>query len=228
MTTQLTGLPPSSSEQTVAPNEPVASVPDNFFTMTLQALEEEMLDLSHTLDTLLPQTSSKVVQFISSQLGEGSTTLSRAFAMVSALRLKKSVLMVEAQHTSPLLLPSGQTSVPTGQELSTTDMSPTGEATPSPALSNLFHSPRMHDVFSHLKQRYDLVVIDSPPVAGAVEGLAIARHVDGVLLVVEAESTRWSTVNRVKDRLSKSGANILGVVLNKRRYYIPPFIYKLL
>ena len=60
----------------------------------------------------------------------------------------------------------------------------------------------------------------------SADGLAVASKVDGVILVVEAEKTRWQTVRKVKDSISRVGGNILGVVLNKRRYYIPQSIYK--
>jgi Mrp family chromosome partitioning ATPase len=47
----------------------------------------------------------------------------------------------------------------------------------------------------------------------------------GAILVVEAKYTRWPVMQNCKDRLVSSGANILGVVLNQRRYYIPSFLY---
>jgi Mrp family chromosome partitioning ATPase len=49
--------------------------------------------------------------------------------------------------------------------------------------------------------------------------------VDGVVLVVEAEKTRWPVAETVRDKIKNSGGNILGIVLNKRRYYIPDWIY---
>jgi Mrp family chromosome partitioning ATPase len=50
--------------------------------------------------------------------------------------------------------------------------------------------------------------------------------VDGVVLVVEAEKTRWPVAENVRDKIKGSGGNILGIVLNKRRYYIPEWVYK--
>jgi Mrp family chromosome partitioning ATPase len=49
--------------------------------------------------------------------------------------------------------------------------------------------------------------------------------VDGVVLVVEADKTRWPVAQSVKERIIQHGGNVLGMVLNKRRYYIPGFIY---
>ncbi|MDH3602649.1 MAG: cobalamin biosynthesis protein CobQ, partial [Candidatus Tectomicrobia bacterium] len=65
----------------------------------------------------------------------------------------------------------------------------------------------------------------SPPVTVSADGLAIVRKVDGVVLVVEAENTRWPVVQSVKDRIIKARGNLLGIVFNKRQYHIPPFLY---
>jgi Mrp family chromosome partitioning ATPase len=48
---------------------------------------------------------------------------------------------------------------------------------------------------------------------------------DGVVLVVHAEKTRWEVAQRVKEHLEMANTNILGVLLNKKKYVIPKFIY---
>jgi hypothetical protein len=45
---------------------------------------------------------------------------------------------------------------------------------------------------------------------------------------LEAEKTKWRTARHVRERMESVGGNILGIVFNKRRYYIPQFIYKYL
>ncbi len=56
----------------------------------------------------------------------------------------------------------------------------------------------------------------------------MASKVDGVILVVEAEKTKWRTARHVREQIERVGGNILGIVFNKRRYYIPQSIYKYL
>ena len=87
-------------------------------------------------------------------------------------------------------------------------------------------SPHLESLFGKLRQQFDFILIDSPPVTHSAVGLALVHKVDGVLLVVEAEKTRWSVARHVKNRLIIAQGNLLGVILNKRRYYIPSFIYK--
>ncbi len=87
-------------------------------------------------------------------------------------------------------------------------------------------SPTIDSFFDKLKQRFDLILVDSPPATTSAVGLVLARKVDGIVLVVEADHTRASVVQSVKHRIAQVGGHILGIVLNKRRYYVPSFIYK--
>jgi Mrp family chromosome partitioning ATPase len=83
------------------------------------------------------------------------------------------------------------------------------------------------DIFwKKLRQRFDLILIDSPPATTSPDGLALSSKVDGIVLVVEAEKTRWPVAESTKNRILSSGGKILGIVLNKRRYHIPDFVYK--
>ncbi|MGA7878754.1 MAG: hypothetical protein WCA08_24050 [Desulfoferrobacter sp.] len=77
-----------------------------------------------------------------------------------------------------------------------------------------------------MRNRFSFIIIDSPPLADSPDGLAFAPHADGVILVLEAERTRSSVAESLKARISQVGGRIVGIVFNKRRYYIPPFIYK--
>jgi Mrp family chromosome partitioning ATPase len=79
-----------------------------------------------------------------------------------------------------------------------------------------------------LKKRFEFIIVDSPPVTRFPDGPAIVSQVDGVILIVEAEKTPWRVALAVKEKIIKHGGNILGIVFNKRKYYIPQFIYKYL
>jgi Mrp family chromosome partitioning ATPase len=66
-----------------------------------------------------------------------------------------------------------------------------------------------------LAKRFDLVLVDTPPVAFDSATASLARSMDGVILVVKANSLSVGVVQQAKDHLLRSGANILGVVLNQ-------------
>lgn len=70
---------------------------------------------------------------------------------------------------------------------------------------------------------WDLLPIDSLPLSGA-----IAKYAQGVVLVIHAGKTRWHSARHALNTLRFSGANVLGVVLNKKRMYIPSWLYRFL
>ncbi|MEO0034120.1 MAG: hypothetical protein RLZZ501_143 [Pseudomonadota bacterium] len=71
-----------------------------------------------------------------------------------------------------------------------------------------------------------LTVIDAPPVFGSFDGRAVSTTADKVVVVIEAENTRVPIAQELIGRLNGQGADIAGIVFNKRRVYIPRFIYR--
>ena len=65
-----------------------------------------------------------------------------------------------------------------------------------------------------LNEEWDMVLIDSPPVMAATDAAVLASRVDGVLLVVKPGSTKLGACEQTVEQLRRSGANLLGVVLN--------------
>jgi len=76
-----------------------------------------------------------------------------------------------------------------------------------------------------LSEGFDYTITDGTSIFGFSDILITAKYFDGIILVVECERTRWEVVQEAKERLENVGGNILGVVLNKRNYYIPKAIY---
>ena len=76
------------------------------------------------------------------------------------------------------------------------------------------------------KKKFDYIILDAAPIGSCSESQAICSKVDGVLLVIEAGRTRRQVAQRAKKELEDAGGQLLGVVLNKRKYYIPDWIYK--
>jgi capsular exopolysaccharide synthesis family protein len=70
-------------------------------------------------------------------------------------------------------------------------------------------------LLNHLSAMFDIVLIDSPPVAVASPAEALGRIVDGVVMVVKAEGYDVQIVQRAKEQLVKSGSKILGAVLSQ-------------
>lgn len=77
-----------------------------------------------------------------------------------------------------------------------------------------------------LQPRFNYLLFDAPPVLLYPETSILGSHVDGVLLVVRALTTRREAIARARDTLVKSGCNVIGVVLNRYKYSIPEFVYR--
>jgi len=89
---------------------------------------------------------------------------------------------------------------------------PAGPAPRSPA--ELVASPRMQWALTLLRERFDFIVLDTPPVLAVTDAAVLARESDGVILVVKGRDTEAEAVRRARDALVLAGASILGVLMN--------------
>ena len=90
---------------------------------------------------------------------------------------------------------------------------PSGPPPPNPA--ELLSSPEMQSVMQNLRQRFDHLVIDSPPLLLVTDAAVLSPVVDGVMLVVSSGSTPPAVLIRAQQILHSTGARILGVLVNK-------------
>ncbi|UVM52579.1 CpsD/CapB family tyrosine-protein kinase [Pseudomonas sp. B21-015] len=81
-------------------------------------------------------------------------------------------------------------------------------------------------LLNQLGDRYRFVVIDGDAVYSAADTLVISTLVDGVIMVVRAEDTRWEVAQAAVQRLTQAGAKLVGSVFNRRKYYMPKWLYK--
>jgi len=103
-------------------------------------------------------------------------------------------------------LPVQDTAVPNLQVLTS------GPLPPNP--SELLGSRVMTRVLERLREAAEIVLFDAPPVVAVTDAALLAPRVDGVLLVVDAGSTRRDVARRARAQLEKVNARLLGVVLN--------------
>jgi capsular exopolysaccharide synthesis family protein len=97
-------------------------------------------------------------------------------------------------------------------KMPTLDFLPSGKL-PSSALG-LLNSTRMQDFIKDVKQRYDFVFFDSPPIMGVSDASILASEVDLAILVVQYRKYPQAINLRAKQMVEKVGGNLLGVVLN--------------
>ena len=79
---------------------------------------------------------------------------------------------------------------------------------------------------NEIREYYDIILFDSAPILGSSHTKIVAAKVDGVILVAEANATRFEVLEESVRQLNEAGASLLGSFLNKRRYVIPKWLYR--
>ena len=89
----------------------------------------------------------------------------------------------------------------------------------------LLSSASMRARVAELRREFAFVVIDAAPVSRYADVIPLGKMSDGVVLVIEAESTRREAARTAVDHLRANRIPVLGAVLNKRTFPIPEFLY---
>ncbi|MGG4033244.1 CpsD/CapB family tyrosine-protein kinase [Paenibacillus cisolokensis] len=160
---------------------------------------------------------------------EGKTTTVNNLAVAYA-QTGKSVLLVDADLRRPTAHHMFQTSnrcglthILTGQakvadavqntSINGLKLLSSGSIPPNP--SELLGSDKMDRLLAELRESYDIVLIDTPPVLAVSDAQVVAARCDGVLLVVNAKSVKRRYVIKAKEALEFVHARVLGVALNQ-------------
>ena len=93
------------------------------------------------------------------------------------------------------------------------DMLPAGAVPPNPL--ELLASPRFAKFLEMIKERYDHIIIDSPPSQAVSDAVLLSTFADSVIYVVKADGTSIPLAQRGVGHLLQSGASVMGVVLNQ-------------
>ncbi len=172
----------------------------------------------------------KTVMFTSSMPDEGKSELVTALA-VSLASIGKKVLLVDADIRKSVLITrhgvegriNGLSQYLSGQKtmdevlyhtnIERMDIVFAGPYSPNPA--ELLEEKFFKEMIDEARKNYDYILIDTPPMAGLIDGAIIARLCDGAVIVIESGAIRRRLAQMVKAQLEKSGCRILGVVLNR-------------
>ena len=98
-------------------------------------------------------------------------------------------------------------------EVKRLDVITAGSIPPNPTV--LLESRKIELILERLKEKYDVVILDSPPVQGLTDALIMTRLADIVLIVASAKKTSIELLESTKQALENVNANIAGVVLNQ-------------
>lgn len=170
----------------------------------------------------------QIIQVTSANPGDGKSTLSSNLAVTIAHSGKRCLLIdgdLRRARVHKLLNVSndvGIVSVLTGKNeitdaiqpssINNLDVLTSGPRCKSPA--ELLLSPEFPLMLEALRKRYDMIIVDTPPVLAVSDPVTVATAVDGVLLVTRVGRNTRGPMERVHECLTMVNANLLGVVVN--------------
>ena len=180
------------------------------------------------LQFLNVDSSQRIIVVTSPLPGEGKSTTASNIALTIA-QAGHTVVLVEADLRRPMasdyfrLEPAvGITSVLLGQVTleqamqhgaPRCDILASGPTPPNP--TELLQSDAMHRLLDELKNRYDYVIIDAPPVLPIADAALLAAQAQGAILVTRHNKTTVEQVRGAVERLDAVGATLLGTILNR-------------
>lgn len=200
----------------------------------------EIVSMRFSLESKINR-AHKAIAFTCSVRGEGVSLVSKMFSQILVQDPVTKVLLVDANTHRPSVhngfgmdLGPGLTDFLAGRKLleeciRSTD-SPRlsvmtgGEAIISPMQA--FASSQMKKMIADIVATYDYLIFDAPPTLQFPETTVLSSQVDGVVFVVEAVRTKKEVIKKAIDAIGKGGGEVLGLVLNKNKHFIPEFIYK--
>lgn len=87
-------------------------------------------------------------------------------------------------------------------------------------------SQNIGPLLEELRNNYDCILIDSPPVNLSSLTEIIGSYIDGTIMVIKANYTRREVIQAAINILDQAGVTIAGLILNERQYVIPDYIYR--
>jgi capsular exopolysaccharide synthesis family protein len=92
------------------------------------------------------------------------------------------------------------------------DVLPSGPIPPNP--SELLHTAKFQEMLAKLREQYDRIILDSPPVGAVADALILSSYVEGVVVCFRAMKTNKELAARTRRALADVNARVLGVVVN--------------
>ena len=187
-------------------------IKDSVFSLQIQKLKEHILigKNGHQMQS---------VMFATMGTGHGVSTVCSNLAHELSTLDNSKVLLVDCNNTYPD---------------SKTDME---KAFQKPLINNLFvlrisweqdtnRWAQIKEQIEVLQKQFTYILFDMPSVVDVPEVLRVVPLVDLVLIVLQSNTVKWQIFNKVKESIEEAQPNSLGVILNKKKRYIPDRVYR--
>ena len=208
-----------------------------------QLAAEEALRLVHRVFLSQTQEPARAVVFAGVDHGNGCSRVCADVAEALAKNVRGSVCLVEANLHSPSLPGMFGTTNHHGLTDALLSEGPIrsfakpvrgdnlwllSSGSMERGIDGVMNPDKMKARVAEMRTAFDFVLIDAPPLNEYSEAVALGQLADGLILVLEAHSTRREAAVRIAESLRATPIRLLGAVLNKRTFPIPKPLYKLL
>jgi Mrp family chromosome partitioning ATPase len=202
---------------------------------------EEEIKLVHRIFPGGGQRSPQIVLFSAVESDAGCASICVRTAMILAARGDGSVCVVDANLRSPCLHHYFGIDNSRGLAEAVLEPFPIQDFAQKHAEANLWILPggsaagqlsfpgvydRLSSRMTELRGQFKYVVIHSSPLDLDSASILLSSCTDGVVMVVEADTTRRETARRMKQNLDAANVSVLGVVLNNRSFSMPEALYR--
>jgi capsular exopolysaccharide synthesis family protein len=203
-------------------------------------ISEQFRTIRTNIKFAMPNKNVQTILFTSASPGDGKTTTAANVAIVYAQEGKK-VLIVDGDMRKPSMHYSFHTTNSPGlsnllsRQWSIEDvvketgikgvhLIPCGQIPSNPA--ELLSSSILDSVLAEMKNKYEVVIFDAPPLLAVTDAQILANKCDGTILVINTGKTTKESLARAIDSLQIAKATILGTILNNYKLKKDRYIYR--
>ncbi len=202
-------------------------------TLNIKLISEKSHEISEAMKTLRTNIlfcgmDIKCIALTSSLPNEGKSAISLELA-ASLAKIEKRVLYIDADMRKSVMKQRHKLPAVSGLSQYLTGQAPLDEVICSTQLPNLniimcgFYPPnpvellsseRFEQLMSEMKNEYDYVIIDTPPLGAVIDAAIISKISDGTVIVVGTDMVSARLAQSVRDQLLKADCKIIGAILN--------------
>jgi len=197
--------------------------------------QAEFDQLANRMLALRLESRGAVVGFASSSAGEGSSFVSYTAASILARVYNQKVVWLDMNFLNPQKKLKGLNQSTVASLLQDPEQADLLSRNESPLLipagdnlmgaRGLFAGQQYEELLSRLSRRFDFAIVDLPPVLSSADTALMASVTDGLLLVVEQKFLKWEVIEHGVQSLRDKDVQVLGAVINRRKFEIPKIIY---
>ncbi|MBU4179848.1 MAG: CpsD/CapB family tyrosine-protein kinase [Proteobacteria bacterium] len=204
--------------------------------------KKELSDLLQKITIDVQKNGLKIFHFASNRKGEGTSTVVVNLAnLIMDAKSFNYVLLIDANRERPVLHQAFNVASSPGlneilmekieyseavKKIGSSDIYVMPNGTKSASKSSNIEQKKFSSFVSKIRDQYELIIIDSPPLLTSSDSLSLANCADSTYLVVQAHNTQWEVVEQTKNYLNEYKRLIGGVILNRVQQSIPSWIYK--